>query len=382
MANSLRMQVLGQRPRRPGGPPRLSRTIIAVTEKLLEHEEVPMGIVGGLDIHRRQVTFDYLDTVTGEVRRGKIAPADREHVRSWLGRFAGRGDVAFALEGCTGWRFVAEELEAVGARAHLAEPADTAHERGSKQRAKTDRSDARLLRELLAVGRLPESWIPPDHVLEVRGRVRLYKALSDERRGWMQRIRATLFHQGVPALACHLLDADGQGHLQMAELSPAGRESIEVALRQIERLEAELAQLRAGLVAFAHHQMGCRALQGHYGIGALLSVAIWEEMGDCRRFGSSSDAVRHAGLDVTVWASDSVRAPGHLARQGPAVLRWALYEAGQAAAKQTSPDHDYYLRVRERLGPERAALSVGRKLGRRCFHTLRDLGEQALAPAT
>ena len=340
-----------------------------------------MGIVGGLDIHRRQVTFDYVDTDTGEVNRGKIAPADRQQVRSWLGRFDGRADVAFALEGCTGWRFVAEELQRVGAEAHLAEPADTARERGRKQRAKTDRADARLLRELLAVGRLPESWIPPDHVLEVRARVRLYKALADERRAWMQRIRATLFHQGVPALACHLLDADGQAHLERADLSPSGRESVAVALDQIDRLDTELGRLRGDLVAFGHRQMGCRALQGHYGIGALLSVAIWEEMGDCRRFGSSSDAVRHAGLDVTVWASDSKRAQGHLARQGPAILRWALYEAAMSAAKRTSPDHDYYLRVRDRLGPERAALSVGRKLSRRCYHTLRELGDDALAPA-
>src|SRR5258708_38113515 len=83
---------------------------------LSEREEVPMPIVGGLDIHRKQLTFDYLDTVTGEVKRGQIAPADREHLRAWLVRFAGRDDVAFAVEGCTGWRYVAEELAAAGDR--------------------------------------------------------------------------------------------------------------------------------------------------------------------------------------------------------------------------------------------------------------------------
>jgi transposase len=76
-----------------------------------------MPIVGGLDIHRKQITFDYLDTATREVRRGQITPADRKHIRAWLGRFAGRGDVAFALEGCTGWRYIAEELAAAGALA-------------------------------------------------------------------------------------------------------------------------------------------------------------------------------------------------------------------------------------------------------------------------
>ena len=74
----------------------------------------------------------------GEVRRGQIAPADRVHLRAWLARFAGREDVAFAVEGCAGWRYVAEELAAAGATAHLAEPADTAARRGRKRHAKTD----------------------------------------------------------------------------------------------------------------------------------------------------------------------------------------------------------------------------------------------------
>ena len=65
-----------------------------------------MAIVGGFDIHRRQVTFGYLDTVTGQVRRGRIDPACPAELRSWLERFAGREDVTFAVEGCTGWRFV------------------------------------------------------------------------------------------------------------------------------------------------------------------------------------------------------------------------------------------------------------------------------------
>ena len=73
-----------------------------------------MPIVGGLDIHRKQLTFDYPGTVSGEVKRGQIAPADRVHLRAWLARFAGRDDVAFVLEGCTGWRYVAGELAAAG----------------------------------------------------------------------------------------------------------------------------------------------------------------------------------------------------------------------------------------------------------------------------
>src|SRR4051812_24475820 len=136
-----------------------------------------MGIVGGFDIHRRQITFDYLDEHSGESRHGRIAPADRMLLRRWLQKLvADTGtSAAFAVEGCTGWRFVVEELQGAGIEAHLVEPADTAAARGPKRRAKTHRTHARLLRDLLADGRLPQAWIPPAQGLEMRAPLQLFK---------------------------------------------------------------------------------------------------------------------------------------------------------------------------------------------------------------
>jgi hypothetical protein len=105
-----------------------------------ELEEVPMSIVGGLDIHRKQLTFDWVDEQNDKWERGRISPADREHLAGWLTRFdpVVTGPVAFAMEGCTGWRYIAEEMAKVGVTAHLAEPAETSALRGPKRRAKTD----------------------------------------------------------------------------------------------------------------------------------------------------------------------------------------------------------------------------------------------------
>src|SRR5205807_5065476 len=141
------------------------------------------------------ITAEWLDSDTGELSRGRVAPAHRESVRRFLSRFSGE-ELEVALEATTGWRFVVEELRAIGAEVHLAEPAETAARRGSKKRAKTDRADARHLRELLMVGRLPESWIPPDHLLDLRARVRLRHTLSEQRGEWQQRIQAVLYHHG------------------------------------------------------------------------------------------------------------------------------------------------------------------------------------------
>jgi transposase len=341
-----------------------------------------VSVVGGMDIHRAQLTFDYVDLDSGEAVRGRIAPADRDHLRRWCQRFAGRSGVALALEGCTGWRYVVEELQRAGIEAHLAEPAETAARRGPKRRAKTDRSDARLLRELLTDGRIPESWIPPEPVLEARATVRPYKDLLDERTGWLQRVQASLFHLGVPELDVKTMSAAGRQRLAEADLSPATRTAVEVGMRQVDRLTDDMAEIREQIATIGRRQPACRALQAaHYGVGPLTSVAIWSEMGDCRRFHSSDDAVRHAGLDVTVYSSDGRRTAGHLARQGPVVPRWALYEAAVYAGRPSSPDHAYFRQVKARLDGQLALLSIARKLARRCHHTLRGLGDQVLAPA-
>jgi hypothetical protein len=62
-------------------------------------------------------------------------------------------------------------------------------------------------------------------------------------------------------------------------------------------------------------------------------------------------------------------------------LRWALYEAAQSARRHGRPDRDYYQQAAERLGGNRACLAVARKLLKRSYHTLRELGDEALEPA-
>jgi transposase len=315
-----------------------------------------VAIVMGLDQHRAQITADWLNTETGEVSRARLTPAHRDGVRRFLGRFAGER-LEVALEATTGWRFVVEELEAVGADVHLAEPAETSSLRGSKKRAKTDRADARHLRELLMVGRLPEAWIPPGHLLDLRARVRLRHTLVDQRGEWQQRIQAVLYHHGVAQRRDLLTVEKRQWLEELIDLPAAAREQVTVALAVIDALDAQSEPLTRELRAYGRRQPGCRALMAHYGIGALTAVTILAELGDARRFSSSRHAVRYAGLDITVHQSDQRRAPGHLSRQGPPALRWALYEAAQLARRPSSPDHAYYEQAAARLGGNRACLA-------------------------
>jgi transposase len=232
-----------------------------------------MGMVGGLDVHRAQITFDWVDHDTGETGRGRVAPATREVFRSWLEQLPTR-EGAFAVEATT--------------------------------------------------------------------------------RQWLAEV----------------------------DLPAASRHAIAVALGQIDQLAVTLNPIDRWLRAYARRQPGCRALiANHYGVGLITAPTILAEIGDVRRFRNGDAVVRYTGLDVTVYSSDGKRSPGHLARQGPPALRWALLEAAMAnASRPTATDYDYYHEVKDRVGGKRPGLSVARKLARRIRFTLTELGDEALAP--
>jgi transposase len=263
-----------------------------------------MSIVGGLDIHWKQLTFDWVDEPNGTWERGRIAPADREHLAGWLTRFdpATGGPVAFAMEGCTGWRYIAEEMAEAGVVAHLAEPADTSALRGPKRRAKTDKADAKLLRELLAAGRLPECYIPPPQVLEWRALLELYQDLRMQHTVWAQRIQAVCFHQGATAPGQARIVRGDRARLRAIvgeQLSICGRLQVNTALALMDTLAEHLERLRRRLLCTARGVQGARALMHDiYGAGPMCSLALCAWLG-----GENASRRRARRSGLSAWTS-------------------------------------------------------------------------------
>jgi transposase len=338
------------------------------------------AIIAGFDVHLRQITFDCLDSLTGEVTRGRIASRPAA-VEDWVGQFPGR-EVHVAIEACTGWLFVARAVERSGGVPHLAETVETRALRGRKRRAKTDRQDARWLRELLAEGRLPEAWIAPEHVRQWRSRLHLRKALIDERTQWLLRVRSLLYHHGASAGAPgEITSPAGRAFLDALDLPDDARERVSVALSMVDTLERQIAEIERRLRRLARRQAGCQELTTQFGVGELIALTVLTELGDVTRMSSSRKAVRFAGIDIGVHRSDQTSRVGKLTRQGSPPLRWALYEAAQSATRPASPDyHDYHALKARGLTHTRASLTIARKIARRSYHLLHRLGPAGLAP--
>jgi transposase len=202
----------------------------------------------------------------------------------------------------------------------------------------------------------------------------------------VQRIHAVLFHQGAPVLGEGTLRTEkGVAELRAAaaaHLSPAGQLQVATALEVLEALEARLHAVRHQLLAAARHLTGAKVLAARlYGVGPVTGLALTCWLAGEGRFSSSRQAVRFAGLDITVRSSDRKGPPGRLSRQGPPVLRWAVYEAGKTHARTSAPDHRYYAQVKDRKNSKRACLSEARKILRQAHHILAELGDDALAAA-
>ena len=262
---------------------------------------------------------------------------------------------------------------------------DTAFARGRKRHAKTDRTDCRHLRLLLAEGRLPECWIPPGRILECRALLETYHDLRREHTAWVQRIHAVLFHQGAPALGGGTLRT-GPGLAALRTSRPLtcrrpGSLQVATALEVIAALEARLHAVRHQLLDDARHLTGAKVLAARlYGVGPFTALAMTCWLAGEGRFSSSRKAVRFAGLDVTVCPRTAKDRPGGCPGKDRRCCA-GRYEAGKTHARASAPDYAYYAQVKDRCNGKRAALSEARKILRQACHILAELGDDALAAA-
>jgi transposase len=221
-------------------------------------------------------------------------------------------------------------------------------------------------------------------VLEYRALLELYHDLRRDHTAWLQRVHAVCFHQGTQDLGNDGVGSDAArarlADIAAEQLSPIGQLQVATYLAMMRVLDEQLDQRRRQLVALSRHLRGAKALQqAIYGVGPITALALCCWLGGAGRFRSSRQAVRFAGLDVTVHSSAGKRGPGRLSRQGPAVLRWCLYEAGKTSARPNAPGFDYYSAVKKRVDGKRAALSQARRILRQACHILTALGDDAFA---
>lgn len=316
----------------------------------------------GCDSHRRYSVF-----VTVNERGEAGVPVRVEHAHGELRKFL-ETLPRVAVEASGGWYWFVDALEQAGLDPHLVNPLEA--KKQLPGRNKTDKLDARGLATLLRVGTLPEVWIPPARLRDLRGLLRTRLAMRRQGTLLKNRIHAAISRYGLRDDAFADLFS---GKARVALSGYVGRlpadtrfattqewEMLNQINRHIERMEV---RIREGICKVGW----VRLLKTLPGVGDILGATLHLEIGDVKRFPSPAHLAAYAGLVPAVRSSGGRTYYGRTSQQANHYLKWAFIEAANATVMHR---HKYgeqhvgqlYKRLKERKCHGKAATAVARHL--------------------
>ncbi|MFY9931413.1 MAG: IS110 family transposase [Streptosporangiaceae bacterium] len=275
------------------------------------------------------------------------------------------------IEATYGWYWAVGVLEAAGAEVHLADPLGV--KAFSYRRVKNER-DAADLAGLLRMGRLPEAWIAPAEIRELRELTRYRHQLVKARTSVKDQVHGVLAKLGIPVTHSDIFGVHGQAWLDELPM-PQPYAGKVASLRQLAGgLTAEIGLLEQVLGDLLAGHEGYAAIQQLPGIGPVLAAVIVAEIGDIRRFPGPGQLASWAGLTPRHYEPDTKVIRGHVTKQGSRMLRWAVVEAIQRQPAGTRPRQvkDGIIARRGKEAKNIAKVAAARELLTLVFYGMRD----------
>jgi transposase len=317
----------------------------------------------GIDLHRRRSVI---------VRIG--ADGERQVVRIVNDPVTLAAEVAKAgeapeviVEATYGWYWAADVLIATGARVHLAHPLGL---NWGHRRRKDDVTDATDLVDMLRLGRLPEAWVAPPEVRELRELVRYRAKLVRGRSGLKAQVHAVLAKQGVSVPMSDLFGVAGQKLLDQVGLDDAYALRVRSLRDLIVHHDTEVAMLDRQIRDRLREDPGWNAIQAIPGVGPVLAAVFVAEIGDVTRFASAAKLCAWAGLTPKHHESDTTIKRGPITKQGSRLIRWAAVEA--ACRRRNGFGAEDYARIASHRGAKIARVAIARKIVTLVYYGLRD----------
>jgi transposase len=320
----------------------------------------------GIDLHRRRSQIAIIDE-HGELSLSRRIVNDRDTFRELLGD---PDSAHVALEATYGWEWLAELLEEAGYDVHLAHPLMT--RAIAAARVKTDAVDAKTLAHLLRTGMLPEAYIAPPELRDLRELLRHRATLTRMRTSVKNRVHALLARQGILPEHSDLFGTAGREFLASLELPDGPRRRLDSLLALICDFDREITTTTSEIDARARTDGRVEVLCQLRGVGRYTAMLVIAEVGDVARFPTARHLCAWAGLAPTVRSSDGKARLGHISRQGSPALRWALTEAAQKIPTGGGPLRAQFERIAKRRGRKIAKVAIARQILTLCYYGLRD----------
>jgi transposase len=327
-----------------------------------------------LDVHKHY-TWARVENAEGQQLYASRLDHSRGSIKNFVQRWTPGSPVAVETVG--NWYWVVDEIEAGGGKPQLVNARLAKLMMGNIN--KSDKLDAKGMNLLQRTGTLPTVWIPSSAVRDARELPRGRMMLSRQRTQLKNRVHATLSKYGYTVDEVNdAFSKRGRKIINelVTKLPPHTGRSLQRMLDQLDSVMDNLKAIEADMIKAFSPCPQTTWLQSLPGVGQILAVVIWTEIGSIDRFNRAEQLASYSGLVAREHSSGGKFHYGAVRRDVNVYLKWAFVEAASSAilhCERCDYQHvsQLFQRIKPRRGYNRAKVAVARHLSEASFWMLK-----------
>ena len=314
----------------------------------------------GIDLHKKTISLCVVDKERTVVDRKRFYCSEPERI---AGFFEGLGSFQAVVEATASYEWLVGLIEPLADRIVLAHPKKMRVIAESTR--KSDKLDAQILAEFLALDMIPEAYRPSKrqraHRILVRQRSYVSRRLTSVR----NKIRRILSNYNADRE--DLFTEAGLAYLNKTAVLQADRFVLDQLLGEWRTYTAQLKEVDKRLDTFAREapveEAEARAILDSIPmVGPVTIDAVLSELGDIRRFRSQKKVCAYVGLAPGQRESAGRTRELSITKEGSRLLRWVLVQAAWRLVNRTARWRCIFEGIRKRRGKKRAIVAVARRL--------------------
>jgi transposase len=241
----------------------------------------------------------------------------------------------------------------------------------AEARVKTDKEDVKRLIRLLIADIVPEVWVPPVEVRELRGMISYRNRLVKTSTMIRNRLQSLIHRHNLILPKGQLRD---KGWWEAQKVSALEKIQIRQELVMLDEMEKHKGEVDGELgrqsLGEVWGKQAMRLLQLP-GFGVIVTMTVLSAIGDASRFESAKKLVGYSGLGAGVHDSGKEHIEKRITKSGRKELRWALVEAAWRAIRISPYWKEQYEKYLRRMRkPNQAIVVIARKLLVVVWHVL------------